>query len=106
MVIERTINQIYKPYEKALDRVIEKRMLEKVHIKRLKKLVKKLQKGTGYTPQTEKELKKDIPDIINRLEKKQATSKDRTFIKEQFMPFVQYIKIGEKQRLMEERGIL
>lgn len=106
VIIERSLNLHYKPFEKALKRAAESNIVEGIHIKRLRKLVKKLAKGEGYTTETRKDLAKTIPGIINRLEAREAGQADRDFIREELIPFVAYIKDTERTRLILERRLI
>ena len=106
IIIDRALNAHYKPFEKALKRAAESEIVEGIHIKRLRKLVKKLVKGEGYTTETRKDLAKTIPEIINRIERKEANQADRNFIKGELIPFVAYIKDSERTRLILERRLI
>ena len=105
-VINRVMNNDKKGFIKLIDKASVGKRLGFFEIKKLKELVRRLKKSKGLDKPTKYAINVGLPKIINRLEKMQATEKDKLFLKEELLPFVEWAFEQETVRLMQERNVV
>lgn len=105
VAINAMLRKYYTPVEKALEKAIAKQELSRGDKKALKTMLKKLQKGKGYTARTRKAFDKQLPPIIEKACNNTCTEKDLKDL-EDVQEFVAWAKNEETMKVYEERKLL
>lgn len=104
-VINRVMNNEKKGFIKIIDKAIQGKRLGFFETKKFRLLAKRLKKSKGLDKQTRYAINVGLPKIIKRIEDRQATDKDKLFLKEELRPFVEWAFEQEVFRLMYERNV-
>jgi hypothetical protein len=95
----------WKPHERIIEKVLQKKPLVESEKRRFRKLLRILQKGKGYTPETRASIDKELPSLIERVCDGKATEKDYADVID-LKRFLAYLKEEERMRFLEARKLV